>query len=165
MLQIIVIACLVIFVRMLKKEGVFDKTRSSKVQSYLIPVKGILAWSVVVLLLWGAWHIYLILDVVIEAPLSLSSAWAIGELALILYGVCFAYQSIITLSESGDMHSMRFAFVQILRFQSVKKRLEVDKNAEPIELQKYIKEQQVQEKQEAKDKHGPESDVEKYFGS
>ena len=165
MAQLIVVACLVIFVRMLKQEGVFDKTRSSKVQSYLIPVKGILAWSVVVLLLWGAWHIYLILDLVIEAPFSLSSAWAIGELALIIYGVGFAYQSIITLSVSGDTRSMRSAFLQILSFQPVKKRLEVDKNAEPIELHKYIKEQEAKEKQEPKEKHEPESDAEKYFGS
>ena len=165
MVQIIVIACLVVFVRMLKQEGVFDKARSSSAQRYLVPVKGILAWSVVVLLLWGVWQIYLMIDIIIQSPLSFASAYAFGELAVIIYGIAFAYQSLVLLSESGNMRSMSSSFLHILRFQSVKKKLEVDKTAEPIELQKYIKEQQAREKQEANDKPEPESDVEKYFGS
>ena len=159
MAEIILLICLVVFVKMMKQEGVFDQKRSPATQRFLVPAKGILAWSVVIFLLWGIWQIYLIIDPIIQAPFSLSSVYSFGELMLILSGVGFAYQSLVTLSEDKDLRSMLSVFLRLLRFQPVMKKLVVDKTAEPIDLHKYIEEQEVKEKKE------PESDFETHWGS
>ncbi len=165
MVQILAVACVIMFVRILKQAGVFEKIRSSSAQRYVVVVKGILAWSVVALVGWGVWNVILTFNQIIEAPLSLSAVFAFGKLVLILYGVGYAYQAIITFSESGTTQKIRASFLKMLFFQhEERQREDIFEKGEQMKMKKRIEEEQRLKQQDETQKP-KDKDFEKYFGS
>ena len=155
MVRILILVCIVFYARMFMKAGKLDHLISSWASSPYAPaVRGVLAWAILALIGWGVWQVVVTVNRIVEAPVSFSSAYAVGELTFILLGVGFVYQAIIMISEAGDTRKLRTLFVNMLFFQRVhKQREDVFEKLKQSELQKQLE-------GKSRDEH-----FEKHFGN